>query len=88
MTKSGHRLIYHVFEKDHLFLKIGEKYFRKNEIWRNKIVRRKSGEIIDTELVTKNFAEVKYIPEVYKEVAGEMFLDDELKYVNSNDDGS
>jgi vancomycin resistance protein VanW len=64
---------YHVFEKEHQFLKIGEKYFRKNEIWRNKIVRRKSGEILETELVTKNFAEVKYIPEYYKEVAAEMY---------------
>lgn len=61
--------VYHVFEKDHQFLKIGEKYFRKNEIWRNKIVRKKSGEIIETELVTKNFAEVKYVPENYQEVA-------------------
>ncbi len=60
---------YHVFEKEHQFLKIGEKYFRKNEIWRNKIVKRKSGEILATELVTKNFAEVKYVPEHYIEVA-------------------
>ena len=54
---------YHVFEKDHQFIKIGDKYFRKNEIWRNKIIRRKSGEILETELVTKNFAEVKYVPD-------------------------
>lgn len=58
---------YHVFEKDHQFLKIGDTFYRKNEIWRNKIVRRKSGEILETELVTKNFAEVKYVPEHYLE---------------------
>ncbi|EHQ88944.1 VanW family protein [Desulfosporosinus youngiae] len=58
---------YHVFEKNHQFLKIGNKYFRKNELWRNKIIRRKSGEILETELVTKNFAEVKYVPDVYKQ---------------------
>jgi len=29
---------YHVFEKDHQFIKVGEKYYRKNEIWRNKII--------------------------------------------------
>lgn len=58
---------YHVFERDHEFLKIGENYYRKNEIWRNKIIKR-SGEVLETELVTKNFAEVKYIPEHYVEV--------------------
>ncbi|MDO0823112.1 VanW family protein [Desulfosporosinus nitroreducens] len=58
---------YHVFEKDHQFLKIGNKYFRKNEIWRNKIIRRKSGEILETELVTKNFAEIKYVPDAYEQ---------------------
>jgi vancomycin resistance protein VanW len=62
---------YHVFEKNHQFLKVGEKYYRKNEIWRNKIIRRKSGEILETELVTKNFAEVKYVPENFKEFAEE-----------------
>lgn len=57
---------YHVFEKDHQFLKIRNKYFRKNEIWR-KIISRKSGEILETELVTKNFAEVKYVPDAYEQ---------------------
>lgn len=57
---------YHVFEKDHQFLKIGDKYYRKNEIWRNKIIRRKSGEILETERVTENFAEVKYVPDHYE----------------------
>ena len=58
---------YHIIEKDHQFLKIGGKYYRKNEIWRNKTVKRKSGEMLDTELITKNFAEVKYVPEHYIE---------------------
>lgn len=30
---------YHVFEKNHKFLKINDKYYRQNEIWRNKIVK-------------------------------------------------
>lgn len=55
-----------------LRLWISDKCFRKNEIWRNKIIRRKSGEILETELVTKNFAEVKNIPENYEEVAAGM----------------
>ncbi len=58
---------YHVFEKNHQFLKIGGNYYRKNEIWRNKIIRRKSGEILETERVAKNFAEVKYVPTHYDE---------------------
>jgi len=70
---------YHVFEKEHQFLKIGEKYLRKNEIWRNKIVRRKSGEILETELVTKNFAEVKYVPENYEEVAAGIYEEHNVK---------
>ncbi len=59
---------YHVFEINHKFLKIGEEYYRSNEIWRNKIIRGKSGEVLETELVTKNFAKVKYIPDQYIEI--------------------
>lgn len=58
---------YHVFEKDHQFLKIGGKFFRKNEIWRHKILKFKSGEVVDTELITKNFARVTYTPDNYRE---------------------
>lgn len=58
---------YHVFELNHRFLKIGDKFYRKNEIWRNKIAKFESGRILETELVTKNFALVKYIPETYEE---------------------
>lgn len=57
---------YHVFERNHEFLKIGDEYFRRNEIWRNKLIRGKSGEILETELITKNFAKVKYVPNEYK----------------------
>jgi len=59
---------YHVFEREHQFVKINEEYFRKNEIWRNKMIRGKSGEIIEVDLVTKNFARVKYIPESFNEI--------------------
>lgn len=57
---------YHVFEKNHKFLKIEENYYRQNEIWRNKIAKFEGGRILDTEIVTKNFALVKYIPEEFK----------------------
>lgn len=54
---------YHVFEKDHQFLKIDGLYYRKNEIWRNKILKFEGGKIVDTELITKNFARVTYTPD-------------------------
>jgi len=56
---------YHVFEKDHQFLKIENEFYRKNEIWRNKILKFEGGKVVDTELLTKNFALVTYTPEEY-----------------------
>lgn len=61
-TEPEHK--YHIYEEGHEFLKIGEQFFRKNEIWR-KQVDRKTGNTIGTELLTKNFARVTYIPEHY-----------------------
>ena len=56
---------YHVLEKDHQFLKIDGAFFRKNEIWRNKILKYESGKVVETELLMKNFAQVAYEPEEY-----------------------
>ncbi|MHB1278564.1 MAG: VanW family protein [Bacteroidia bacterium] len=53
---------YHVFEKDHAFVKEGDHFFRKNEIWREKILKFKGGEVVEQELITKNFARVTYVP--------------------------
>ncbi len=58
---------YHVIEKDHQFLKIDGQYYRKNEIWRDKILKFKSGQIVETELITKNFARVTYTPDNFLE---------------------
>jgi vancomycin resistance protein VanW len=58
---------YHVFEKDHHFLKLDGKFYRKNEIWREKILKFQSGKVVDTELITKNFARVTYTPDNYIE---------------------
>jgi len=55
---------YHIYEKDHQFLKIGNHFFRKNEIWRDTICKR-SGNLISSELLKKNFARVTYQPEKY-----------------------
>lgn len=58
---------YHVIEKKHQFLKIDGQFYRKNEIWRDKILKFESGKIIETELITKNFARVTYTPYNYIE---------------------
>ena len=55
---------YHIFEKDHQFLKKGEAFFRKNEIWRDSILKQ-NGNVIKTELLKKNFARVTYEPKEY-----------------------
>lgn len=61
---------YHVVERDHQFLKIDGQFYRKNEIWRDKILKFKSGEIVNTELITKNFARVTYTPNTFIEEKG------------------
>jgi len=58
---------YHVFERDHKFLKVGNEFYRKNEIWRNRISKYEGGKILDSELIIKNYAKVKYIPDHYEE---------------------
>lgn len=47
----------HIFEKNHYFVKRGNKYFRYNQIYRQFKVK---GKVIKTELVTTNFAPVLY----------------------------
>ncbi len=58
---------YHVFEMEHQFLKQEGLFFRKNEIWRNKIAKFEGGKILETELITKNFARVAYVPDSYSD---------------------
>lgn len=50
---------YHVFEKNHRFIKQNDKNFRENEIWRDAIDRR-TGNRVSEEMLVTNFAEVKY----------------------------
>ncbi len=59
-------LAYHIFEQNHEFIKIENQFFRQNEIWRN-IIDKKTGNIIKTELLKKNFARVTYEPKNYIE---------------------
>ncbi|PUV26078.1 VanW family protein [Sphingobacterium athyrii] len=62
---------YHVIEKEHQFLKIGDQFYRKNEIWREKFLKFQGGKVVDTELLTKNFARVTYTPLDYLELPAE-----------------
>ena len=71
---------FHIFEKDHAFLKINGKYYRKNEIWRKKIDKFRSGVVLDSELITKNFAKVMYVPDAFIEKnAEELCIQDQNK---------
>lgn len=55
---------YHIFEKNHAFLKVQNEYFRQNEIWR-KIIDRRTGNEVGEELLTKNYARVTYTPDQF-----------------------
>ena len=55
---------YHIFEKNHQFIKKENEFFRQNEIWRN-VISKKTGNIVSTELMVKNFARVTYIPQEF-----------------------
>lgn len=57
--------VYHITEKEHAFLEINGEFYRRNEIWREKRLKFQSGKVMETELVTKNFARVTYKPENY-----------------------
>ena len=55
---------YHIEERNHRFLKQNGKNYRENEIWR-KTIDKRTGEMVNEELLIKNFSEVKYpIPEL------------------------
>lgn len=64
---------YHVFEQNHRFLKVGNEYYRENEIWRKKIAKFESGRVLETELIMKNHGKVKYVPENYEEIVEEYY---------------
>jgi len=62
-SKDEPTVTYHVFEKDHAFIKdeTTGKYYRKNTICRQTIDKR-TGNIINEEELYKNFSETKYTP--------------------------
>ena len=54
---------YHVFEKNHRFVKVGESFYRRNELWREKYLKKGGGDIIETQFIHKNDSLVKYTPD-------------------------
>ena len=60
---------YHVFEKNHQFVKVGDSFYRRNELWREKYYKKGSGQVIETEFIQKSNSLVKYIPESYDTVS-------------------
>jgi len=61
------KFAYHIFEKNDHFVKQDGKFYRSNEIWRKKIDKYRSGALLEKEMITKNFAEVKYVPKEFLE---------------------
>lgn len=58
---------YHIYEKGDQFQLIGNKYYRKNEIWR-KVFDKNTGNLLEKQLMIKNYAEVKYTPLELKDI--------------------
>ena len=56
---------YHVFEKNHRFVKVGESFYRRNELWREKYLKKGHGQILESELIQRNDSLVKYVPDEY-----------------------
>jgi vancomycin resistance protein VanW len=50
---------YHVFERNHRFIRENDRFYRENEIWRE-VIDRRTGERVGEELLVRNHAEVKY----------------------------
>lgn len=48
---------FHVYEKEHRFIKKGDRYYRANELWRDTV---EEGDIIGSEMLFENLAPVMY----------------------------
>lgn len=67
---------FHLFQKNHCFIKRGEKYFRYNEIYKE---GRVNGVLLKVEKVTTNFAPVLY------EITNEYFEKNKFKVIDFTD---
>lgn len=53
---------YSVYEENHYFEQVGERYYRSNELWRKQMCKINGGKILHREHLVTNYAEVKYKP--------------------------
>ena len=54
---------YKVFEREHTFVKEGDTYFRKNEIWR-RVLERNTGRFLRNDFIKRNHVRVMYLPAI------------------------
>lgn len=59
---------YHIEERNHAFLRVNGGYYRTNELWRKKVKKKGSGDILEQICLQRTCLPVKYIPETYYEV--------------------
>ncbi len=61
---------YKVFEKNHHFVKVGDCYYRHNEVWRRVMIRATGAHLHDEHIKT-NHVRVMYTPECLREECGQ-----------------
>lgn len=52
---------YTILEKDHAFLREGDRFYRQNQLWR-RVFDRATGAPLREEFIKRNFVRVKYVP--------------------------
>ena len=57
---------YHVKERNHKFIQRDGVFYRSNELWRQRIAKFRSGEVLEEECIAKNFGRVMYVPEAFE----------------------
>jgi vancomycin resistance protein VanW len=58
---------YHIFERDHRFVKLGTDYYRRNEIWK-RINDKRTGNVLAEICMVKNNARLSYVPNEWQEI--------------------
>ncbi len=54
---------FHIQEREHEFVRCGDSFYRKNELWQNKIKKIGSGDLLESQCIQRNLSLVKYIPD-------------------------
>ena len=67
---------YHVFEREHRFVRVGDEFYRRNELWRQKYLKKGSGEVVEVEMLYRNNSLLRYVPEGAVVGGGVLFEED------------